>query len=283
MNILVTGSNGFIGRYFREFKQLEANFVFGSTTGGDGLLTFAPLYFNVDDVLKDMEIDAIIHLASVIPRSFEEASYNQVFLPNVTMLNNLFTFSVSRGVKKFIYISSFGSMRRPADLDVKDFYTASKITGEFFCTMLAEKGVQAAALRISAPYGEYSTAKSVINIFIQKALKHEDIPVYGSGRREQNLTYAGDVIRAVELCFANDIRGTYSIVSERNTSMSELAQTVVELTRSRSRIVIGAGVDPQEDYRPFYSYEKARSELGYVPRYNIRQGISRNVNWLTNG
>jgi nucleoside-diphosphate-sugar epimerase len=278
LTILVTGSNGFMGRYFKEFNELEADFVYGSTTGGQDVVRFAPLYADIDSVLRQVDIDSIIHFASVIPESFDQSSY-ELFLANTTMMNNLFAFSAARPIRKFIYVSSFGSMTRPDSLDVKDFYTASKISGEFFCSMLEAKGVQAAALRISAPYGEYST-RGVVNLFVQRALGHEDIMVYGTGAREQNFTYAGDVIQAIELCVVKEIGGTYSVVSEKNTSMLELAHIVLETCESRSRIVVGAVPDPQEDYRPCYSYEKAMNELGYVPKYDIRRGILRYVKWM---
>ncbi|MDA8649877.1 NAD-dependent epimerase/dehydratase family protein, partial [Alphaproteobacteria bacterium] len=153
------------------------------------------------------------------------------------------------------------------------------VTGEHFCSMMEVRGVQTASLRISAPYGEFSKAKTVLNIFLEKALNNHAIQVHGSGRREQNFTYAGDVLRAIELCLKHDTKGIYEIVAQKNTTMVELARLIIEMTNSSSQLQVGKIEDPQENYAPNYSYERAKRELGYKPEFSLRKGLENYIKW----
>ena len=196
------------------------------------------------------------------------------------MMNNLYKFSVKNNVKKFIYISSFGSMDYPENLDIKDFYTMSKVTGEHFCSIMNFKKIHAVSLRVSAPYGEYSKNKNVLNIFLDKALKREDIMVYGKGTREQNFTYAGDIVHAIELILKKKkISGTYNITSNRNISMLNLAKLVKVITKSKSKIIFNNKKDPQENYRPKYNLKKAFKTFGYKSKFSLKDGLQKYIKW----
>jgi nucleoside-diphosphate-sugar epimerase len=281
VKIAITGSNGFLAQYFKYFTNINhKNICFLTTsTPEEGQILCKDLYSDIEEVLVSQDIDTIIHFASVIPISFGETDY-ELFLKNNEMMNNVCSYSIKKKLKKFIYLSGFGSMNSPKLLDIKDFYTMSKITGEHFCSMMESYGIETASLRISAPYGEFSKARTVINIFIEKAIKNETIEIFGTGKREQNFTYAGDIVNAIELTLENKVFGTYSIVSEKNTSMLELAKKVIELTDSASEIIIGKKNDSQEDYAPEYEYKKAKLELGYEPKYTIENGLKKYIKWF---
>ncbi len=281
MKIAVTGSNGFLGQYFKQFTTIDQKDIVFLTTSNpsEKQLLCEPLYKNIDDVLADQNIEIIIHFAAVIPISFAAADY-VLCMQNIEMMNNLYNFSIKSGIKKFIYLSGFGSMLKPSILDIKDFYTLSKIMGEHFCAMMEANGVQTAAMRISAPYGEYAKARTVINIFIDKAMKNEPIEIFGTGKREQNFTYAGDVLQAIDLALNKKISGVYNIVSKKNTNMLELAHTIINITGSSSELIIGKHPDSQENYAPEYHYQRASEELTYEPKYTLSTGLKRYIKWL---
>lgn len=196
------------------------------------------------------------------------------------MINNLFEYSIKVNVRKFVYISSYGSMKDAESMNISDFYTMSKIGGEHFCKMMEKYGIQAASFRISSPYGEYYHANNVITSFVDKAIKNEDIEVFGTGKREQNFIYAQDIVNAIELFDRNSISGNYDIVSERNNSMLELAEVILKIIRPKSNLIINQKPDPQENYRPNYNYVKAFKKLGYIPQYNLEQGLQNYIRWV---
>ena len=281
MKIAITGSNGFLAQYFCKFTGLNKRDVFFLTTSPPvkGQLLCQSLYSDIDVILNKKNIDTIIHFASVIPVLFSDSDYD-LFSKNNKMMRNLYNFSIKSHLKKFIYSSGFGSMNNPKLLDIKDYYTMSKITGEYFCSMMEANNIETASLRISAPYGEFSSARTVLNIFTEKAMKNENIEIFGSGKREQNFTYAGDIVRAIELALKNKVSGVYSIVAKSNTNMENLANTIIRLANSSSKIITGKNNDLQEGYSPNYDYEKAKQEFGYSPVYTLERGLERYIKWL---
>jgi len=174
MKIAITGSNGFLAQYFCKFTGLNKRDVFFLTTSPPvkGQLLCQSLYSDIDVILNKKNIDTIIHFASVIPVLFSDSDYD-LFSKNNKMMRNLYNFSIKSHLKKFIYSSGFGSMNNPKLLDIKDYYTMSKITGEYFCSMMEANNIETASLRISAPYGEFSSARTVLNIFTEKFEKFE--------------------------------------------------------------------------------------------------------------
>lgn len=277
MNIVITGASGFIATHLRNELEENNNLICLSTTFDHG--GFIKLNSGYDDIelkLADKEVDVIIHLASVIPTNFEQASFHEVFMPNVKMMENLRNLCIEKKVKRFIYMSTYGTIEMVDGKErVRDYYTLSKVMGEYICSMMEYKGIQTASLRLPSPYGVNNKTKSVINLFIDKALKNEDINVYGSGKREQNFIYVKDVVNAIKhsINMDNSVSGVYDIVSEKNTSMLELAEAIKSITNSSSNIVVGKCNDPQENYIPIYNYQKAAKDFGYKPTYSIFDGL----------
>lgn len=282
MKVLITGAHGFLGTYFKHNISLDKiEFFYGttSTSQGNNDIVFGDLYHDINKVIPHHNFEGLIHFASIIPQNFESADFN-LFQKNIEMMNNLYGYAVQNKLKQFIYVSGFGSMSTPELYDVKDYYTLSKITGEHFCAMMRSKSINAASFRVSAPYGEYSRARNVINIFIEKALKNEDIILFGSGSREQNFTYAGDIVNAIALALEDiDVNGVYNIVGKRNISMLALAKLIITLTNSKSPILFNQTPDPQEDYRPSYRYTKAYNDFGYEPLCTLEEGLAKYIEW----
>ena len=276
MNYLVTGANGFIGTYCRHNLNVNGvNFIYANCSNLNQTTNFEREYKNISEVLRNTRVDGIIHLASVIPQHFNEAGYKSVFIPNIEMMNNLYEFALERKIKSFTYISTFGSMKSSEKLDIKDYYTLSKITGELFCNMMAETGIAATCLRIPSPYGEYLQQE----IFTKKALNNDDILIFGSGEREQNFIYVGDIMNAIKLTIENCVSGIYEIVAKKNTSTLQLAQEIISICSSESNIVITNQPDPQESFKPNYSYQAARKDLGFEQKFELRDGLTRFIQW----
>lgn len=284
MNIVMTGASGFLGKNIRNYFKDRYNIIYLSTSSGGAYLKVSKNFNDISQKLSDKKVDCIIHLAAVIPQKFCKSDFYNVFLPNAVMMDNLYKFAAEKNIKKFIYMSSFGSMRDYANYKIRDYYTLSKIHGEHVSSMMEDRGIETASLRISSPYGPYSNPGSVINIFIKNALKGSDINVYGTGKREQNFIYVYDVANAVEL-FLNSgskVSGVYSIVSESNVSMLNLAIMVKDICKSESQINVGKYADGEDDYKPVYDYERAYKDVGFRPQYDIYKGLQKYIEWYVN-
>ena len=276
MRVLLTGASGFIGKNIIEKLSHKFEITPITTSIIDGCIQVKKNFEDINEVLKGKNFDVIVHLAAVVPASFSSATFQEVFMPNASMMDQLYQLSLRMKPSKFIYLSGFGSMVDYENYKMSDYYTLSKVHGEHVCAMMTSKGINAVSLRVSAPYGQYSTPNSVINKFVQNALHNQPLNVYGSGRREQNFIYIDDVVKAIELAILtqNKLEGNYSIVNSSNTSMLQLAKTIINLTNSSSEIIIGEYPDNQENFKPTYYIENAQKDIGFVSQYNIEDGLT---------
>ncbi len=280
MKVLLTGTNGFIGKNVYIKLKSEFDLIPISTTKSSiNAITVSNNFENIEEVLSEYEFDSIIHLAAVIPKSFSEANFTDVFLPNALMMDRILKFAVNKKVRTFIYLSGYGSMEDYNNFKMKDYYTLSKVHGEHICSIMESKGIRAISLRIPSPYGLYSNPNNVINQFVYRALKNETVHVYGSGKREQNFVYINDIVDAIKHFIINPINsGTYDIVSKENTNMEMLARYIVTITNSNSEIIIGEKPDMQEGFKPKYNNIPTFEKTGFQCKYTIEDGLRDYIN-----
>jgi UDP-glucose 4-epimerase len=129
------------------------------------------------------------------------------------------------------------------------------------------------ALRITAPYGPGQKVRTVLQLFLERALAGEPLKYFGTGNREQDFVAAGDVAAAVLAALEVGAHGSYNIAGGRAITMRDLAETVVRVTRSSSQVLPAGQPDPQEGQRMRISIDKARRDLRWRPRVQLEQGI----------
>ena len=114
----------------------------------------------------------------------------------------------------------------------------------------------------------------VVSNFILQALRNEDITVYGSGNQTRSFCYVDDLVDGlIRLMDTGDkVTGPINIGNPEEFSIRELAELVISLTNSKSKIVHQEL--PQDDpkqRRPDIS--KAQELLGWKPRIPLREGL----------
>ena len=283
-NILITGSNGFIGKYLQKYMQIDGfNILFGTTStpysDSRCCIVFSNLYSNIEKKLESVDIDIIIHLAAIIPKTFDHAN-KDLFLDNSKMMINLYEYSISNKISKFIYLSSFGSMENLKKYDIKDFYTLSKVTGEHICSMLESKGIEATSLRVSSPFGEFNKLNSVLPMFTESALRNKPLKVYGNGNRHQNFIFVGDILKCIYIIINQHISGAFDLVSSKNVSMLDLAKIIIKLCGSESSIILGSENDPLEDVKlPDFNIRKLGKILGHGQVISFENGLTNYIEY----
>jgi UDP-glucuronate decarboxylase len=114
----------------------------------------------------------------------------------------------------------------------------------------------------------------VVSNFIVQALRGEDITIYGDGKQTRSFCYVDDLIEVMMRMMntPNGVTGPINIGNPTEFTMLELAQTVIHLTKSKSRIVHKEL--PQDDprqRRPDISV--AKSELQWEPTVELKEGL----------
>jgi UDP-glucose 4-epimerase len=286
-NIAILGATGFIGqavtRLFLGTKKV--NLFLTSKKGGKfNGHTIHPLDLTRENSLahrlKHTKIDCIIYLSSQIPPSLDASDWN-LFDLNCRMHQQVLKcWQLKRC--HLIYASSCsvygkgrsGPLRESMAPLPDNYYSISKLNGEYLFSKEHFGHVcPLTVLRVNAPYGHKEQRKTVINIFIENALRGDPLKLMGTGKREQDFIHVEDVARAIWSAYAKRKYGVYNIASGRSVTMRQLAKTVVRSVGSPSKIVFAQQPDPQEGLRVKIDVGRAKKELGFKPKYDLEKGL----------
>jgi UDP-glucuronate decarboxylase len=118
----------------------------------------------------------------------------------------------------------------------------------------------------------------VVSTFIVQALKNEDITVFGDGSQTRSFCYVDDLIEGMVrmMASAEDFVGPVNLGSTFEFSMNELAEKVIALTGSSSKMVHRPlPEDDPAQRRPDLTL--AREKLGWEPKVSLDDGLSRTI------
>lgn len=294
--VLVTGCTGLVGHGICLGLLNEGYDVIG--TSRHALRDCHPRFRSVQlDLGSPGSIDAfdaafdgvhvLVHNAAKLPSPADhpDASWDEYVKINVTATRQLLVAAARRRLDRAIYISASpsGILKETAEplseetpIQPKSNYAASKIAAEAVCLQFdAERRLPVAVLRFPAPYGFVGTAEGVIPRFIGSARAGQPLTLWGTGLRQQTFTFVIDIGYACVKAIERHASGIFHVAGPEAVSMTQLAEAVLQaFPGSASRIEFNGLPDPQEHRRVTVSFEKARRELGYEPRYSLVRGLS---------
>jgi UDP-glucuronate decarboxylase len=120
----------------------------------------------------------------------------------------------------------------------------------------------------------------VVSNFIVQALKGDPITVYGDGTQTRSFCYVDDLIDGfIKLFFKEGIIEPVNLGNPEPINMLELANEVIELTRSNSKIEMRElrGDDPKQREPKI---DKAKELLGWKPSTNRKDGLKKTVEYF---
>jgi UDP-glucuronate decarboxylase len=138
-------------------------------------------------------------------------------------------------------------------------------------------------LRIFNTYGPrmHHNDGRVVSNFIVQALRGDDITIYGDGNQTRAFCYVDDLIEAFVLMMnaTDDITGPINIGNPHEVTVRELAERIIDLTGSRSKLIYtGLPVDDPMQRCPNIS--RARTMLGWEPKIPLDEGLVRTINYF---
>lgn len=298
-NILISGGAGFIGSHLCEvlyqrghkiividdlstgklenIKGIYHEFINGSITD----LTI------VNDACKN--VDLIFHLAAMncVPKSIENPiDSNHVNIQGT--LNMLFAAKQNK-VKKVIYVSSSsiysgkGNAKKDESFELNPDtpYGVEKLTGEYYCGVFKNLyGLSTVCLRYFSVYGERQRCDvghaAVIPVFIEKMKRGIAPIIYGNGNQTRPFTYVEDVIDGSLICADNDLEGAFNIAYPRSYSINDLVFFLNKLMKTDIKPIY---TDERKGDIEFIDADISKlSMYGFIPRYNLEQGLERLLN-----
>src|SRR5438552_11983407 len=145
-------------------------------------------------------------------------------------------------------------------------------------------GVDVRIVRIFNTYGPRMRPYDgrVVSNFLVQALDGKPLTVYGEGRQSRSFCYVDDGVRGILALLDSDYVGPVNVGNPDEFTVLELAEIVLEVTRSPSEIVFEAlPVDDPAQRRPDITL--AREVLGWEPTVDVRTGVARTAEWFARG
>lgn len=300
-NILVTGATGFIGSYLCEALLQKGHAVFGLSNSTDTqkikhLIDQKEFHFLKGDILdlaglnkiiKENKIEVIFHLAALLLS--EKALDNPFLLFDINARGtlNLLNAAYQNKVDRFIYSSTMSVYSEPPQyLPVDEehptkpstVYGVSKLEGELCCNLYS-KEMKTIVLRYGGVYGKGQHQHNALFRFVSQTLNNTPITIYGSGLQTSDFVYVKDIIQANLLAMERGQSDIYNIGSGEEISIKELAEKIINLTGSKSKIVF-QDAKVNRPFRFVLNIGKARKILGYSP-FSFEQGLSKYVSEFT--
>ena len=146
-----------------------------------------------------------------------------------------------------------------------------------------QHGLEIKVARIFNTYGPrmHPDDGRVVSNFVVQALRGDDLTVFGDGRQTRSFCYVDDLIDALMRLMESraGFVGPVNLGNPRECTMLELAETVLRLTGSRSRIVFKPlPADDPRQRRP--DIDLARRELDWQPRVALEDGLVPTIAWF---
>jgi UDP-glucose 4-epimerase len=304
MKILVTGGAGFIGSHLVEHFQgrAEVRVLDNLRSGFKQNLAGFPHEFVAGSILdRDLVrralcgVDYVFHLAAMIsvPESMQKPlECNEI---NTTGTLIMLEEAAAAGVKKLVLSSSaaiYGDNPVVPKLETmtpepKSPYAITKLDGEYYCHMFAAAGrLPTACLRYFNVFGPRQDPRSqyaaAVPIFIDRAVRHEPITIFGDGGQTRDFIYVKDIVAAnVFLATQSPATGVFNVACGKKITINGLAQTICRLTGSRSEIRY-APERPGDVRHSLASVEKLHA-LGFAPAVNMADALETTLQYFQNG
>ena len=232
--------------------------------------------------------DIVIHLASY-PRAKIVNEQPELGVENIVVgTTGMLQDCVEHGVKRFVYVSSsmvYGDFKDGADENSVpapvNIYGEAKLSGERLTQQFNRAfGLEYVIARPSGVYGAGDIPDRVLSKFFHAAMQAQAINVHDHNNKI-DFTYVEDAADGIIKCAlekkaANNI---FNITAGSAISLGDAAGKIIKLTSSRSKIT-DTGKNALYPSRGTLDVSKAKTMLGYMPKYNFDQGIEKYYEWL---
>ena len=300
--ILVTGGAGFLGthlcrRLLRDGHNVICldNLLTGTKNNISGLLHHPNFRFLEADVRDPLYINVkrIFNLACPASPPAYQADPIGTTMTSVLGAYNMLRLAISNDVR-IMQASTSEAYGDPLEHPQKETYWGHvNPIGPRACYDVGKRCAESlffdhrrmsnADIRVARIFNTYGGGMQpddgrVISNFIVEALQDKDITIYGDGQQTRSFCYVDDLIDGFMcLMYSNtDDPGPYNLGNPEEFSIQALAETVIRLTGSKSKIIyLEKPIDDPRCRRP--DINKASQMLGWKPVTTLEQGLTKTI------
>lgn len=303
--ILVTGGAGFLGSHLidRLIEQgheviCADNLFTGSKRNFEHLHNHPRFEFMRHDVCNPLkvEVDEIYNLAC--PASPVHYQYNPVLTTKTSVMGAMNMLGLAKRLRCRVFQASTSEVYGDPEvhpqredywghvnpIGTRSCYDEGKRCAEtLFFDYHRQHGVQIKVARIFNTYGPRMHPKDgrVVSNFITQALNGEDLTVYGDGSQTRSFCYRDDLVEGFLRLMDSpaDVTGPVNLGNPGEFTMVELAEQVLKLTGSRSKIIhLPLPQDDPRQRRPDITL--AKQKLGWEPKVPLAEGLKLTIEYF---
>ncbi len=304
--ILITGGAGFVGSHLAKRLLNEGNEVIcldnyftGNKNNIIQLLDNPHFEMVRHDVTEPYyaEVDEIYNLAC--PASPVHYQYNPIKTIKTSVMGAINTLGLAKRVNAKILQAStsevYGDPQvhpQPESywghvnpIGIRSCYDEGKRCAEtLFMDYHNQNNVAIKIIRIFNTYGPNMNPADgrVVSNFIVQALKGENITIFGDGLQTRSFQYVDDLVEGMIRMMGSDnsFLGPVNIGNPNEFTMLELAEAVIELTGSRSKIIhLPLPQDDPKQRQPDISLAKEKLQ-GWEPKIQLREGLLTTISYF---
>jgi len=300
--ILITGGAGFIGSHLCERLLLEGhevlcldNFFTGSKDNIRHLLGNKHFECIRHDIINPiyLEVDQIYNLAC--PASPVHYQYNPIKTIKTSVMGAINTLGLAKRVKATLLLASTSEVYgdpeihpqkedywgRVNPIGIRSCYDEGKRAAE--CLMMDYRRQNQVDVKIARIFNTYGPRMAVsdgrvVSNFIVQALRGEEITVYGQGKQTRSFCYVDDLVEGLIRLMntEKDFAGPVNLGTPREFTILELAEMVIRMTGSTSRIVfLPLPQDDPVQRRPDITL--AREKIDWKPKVPLEEGLGKTI------
>ena len=303
--VLVTGGAGFLGSFLCERLLADGcdvicmdNFFTGRKANIAHLMNDPYFELMRHDVTFPffVEVDEIYNLAC--PASPVHYQFDPVQTTKTSVHGAINFLGLAKRVKAKVFQASTSEVYGdPAihpqpesywgnvnPIGVRSCYDEGKRCAEtLFFDYWRQHNLRIKVVRIFNTYGPrmHPHDGRVVSNFIMQALKGENITIYGDGTQTRSFCYVSDLIEGwIRLMASSDeVTGPINLGNPGEFTMLELAENVIELTGSKSKLVFESlPADDPKQRKPDITL--AKEKLGWEPTVPLREGLARTIEYF---
>jgi len=294
LKVLVTGSQGFVGKHVVGYLGSHGHEVVGTdvSPGADVVGSVVDKSF-VDEKLSRLDFDAVVHLAAIadLKKTIEDPYL--CYQVNCFGTLNVLDMAAKKGVKRFLFASSANVYGAPRTNPVAEDtpmsprvpYDYSKLIGENLAmSYYKNKGLPVSMTRAWLLFGEFDQPSRAVPFFIRTCLKGEPVKLFNSGRDVTAPSHAANFAKLVSKILEKEtaVGQAFNFGGADKLSIKELAERIKRLTNSKSELLMmpprsPAEAEPQVSYP---STERMKKLLGYDYELSLDEGLKRTIEWI---
>ena len=179
-----------------------------------------------------------------------------------------------------VYGDFVDGTREESNTKPTNIYGEAKLAGERLTKLFAKRdGLNYVVVRPSGVYGPGDLPDRVVSKFFDKAMNNEDITLH-NGENKVDFTYRQDAAYGIVKAALSDVANTsFNITAGNATSLRTLAETIIEITGSKSEIK-DIGMQSLYPMRGTLDISRAKDLLEYEPKFTLRQGLESYYDWI---